>query len=142
MLRFQEKGGKSREIPVRHDLEGFIRNSLDVAGIAVENKDRPLFRSVRRRTRQLTTNPMTSKSICELVKRRLKDAGLPERLSPHAFRGVGGDGSVDARRAARGCAIPRRACGAANDRALRPAAEEGHAEHRRADFDLISSLVG
>src|SRR5262249_51930893 len=24
MLRFQEKGGKSREIPVRHDLEGFI----------------------------------------------------------------------------------------------------------------------
>jgi integrase/recombinase XerD len=87
VLRFQEKGGKSREIPVRHNLEGFIRNSLDVAGIAVENKDRPLFRSVRRRTRQLTGNPMTSKSICELVKRRLKDAGLPERLSPHSFRG-------------------------------------------------------
>src|SRR4051794_4353189 len=25
VLRFQEKGGKSREIPVRHDLEGYIR---------------------------------------------------------------------------------------------------------------------
>ncbi|WP_074306048.1 tyrosine-type recombinase/integrase [Singulisphaera sp. GP187] len=29
---------------------------------------------------------MTSKSICELVKRRLKVAGLPSRLSPHSFR--------------------------------------------------------
>jgi integrase/recombinase XerD len=29
---------------------------------------------------------MSSKRICELVKRRLKDAGLPERLSPHSFR--------------------------------------------------------
>lgn len=29
---------------------------------------------------------MTSKSICELVKQRLKDVGLPERLSPHSFR--------------------------------------------------------
>jgi len=86
VLRFQEKGGKSREIPVRHDLEGFIRAYLDTANIVGENKDRPLFRSVRRRTGQLTDNPMTSKAICELVKRRLKDAGLPERLSPHSFR--------------------------------------------------------
>ncbi len=29
---------------------------------------------------------MTSKRICELVKRRLKDAGLPSRLSLHSFR--------------------------------------------------------
>src|SRR3954451_23255248 len=73
VLRFQEKGGKSREIPVRHDLEGDIRAYLDVAGIAGEAKDRPLFRSVLRRTGKLTGNAMTSKSICELVKRRLKD---------------------------------------------------------------------
>ncbi|HWE97539.1 MAG TPA: tyrosine-type recombinase/integrase [Tepidisphaeraceae bacterium] len=86
VLRFQEKGGKSREIPVRHDLEGYIRAYLDVAGIAGESKDKPLFRSTRRRTKQLTGNAMTSKSICELVKRRLKDAGLPDRLSPHSFR--------------------------------------------------------
>src|SRR5271157_2899858 len=31
VLRFQEKGGKSREIPVRHDLEGNIRAYLDAA---------------------------------------------------------------------------------------------------------------
>jgi site-specific recombinase XerD len=38
------------------------------------------------RTGQLTGNALTSKAICELVKRRLTDAGLPERLSPHSFR--------------------------------------------------------
>jgi len=86
VLRFQEKGGKSREIPVRHDLEGFIRAYIAAAGLAGEAKDRPLFRSTLRRTKQLTGNPLTTKAICELVKRRLKDAGLPLRLSPHSFR--------------------------------------------------------
>ena len=86
VLRFQEKGGKSREIPVRHDLEANIRAYLDAAGIAAEAKDRPLFRSTLRRTKQLTGNALTTKAICELVKRRLKDAGLPSRLSPHSFR--------------------------------------------------------
>lgn len=86
VLRFQEKGGKSREIPVRHDLEGFIRAYLDAAGLGAEAKDRPLFRSSVRRTRRLTANALTTKAICELVKRRLADAGLPLRLSPHSFR--------------------------------------------------------
>jgi integrase/recombinase XerD len=86
VLRFQEKGGKSREIPVRHDLEGFIQAYVEVAGIAAEAKDRPLFQASNGRTKKLTGGPLTSKRICELVKRRLKDAGLPSRLSPHSFR--------------------------------------------------------
>jgi site-specific recombinase XerD len=86
VLRFQEKGGKSREIPVRHDLEGYIRSYLDMADITADAKDRSLFRSLRRRTGQLTVNAITSSAICELVKRRLRDPGLPERLSPHSFR--------------------------------------------------------
>jgi len=86
LLRFQEKGGKSREIPVRHDLDGFIRAYLDAAGIAGEAKDSPLFRASNGRSKILTAGPLTSKRICELVKRRLKDAGLPSRISPHSFR--------------------------------------------------------
>ena len=31
----QEKGGKSREIPVRHDLEGFILAYVEAAGLVV-----------------------------------------------------------------------------------------------------------
>ena len=87
VLRFQEKGGKSREIPVRHDLEGMILAYIEAAGIAGHAKDSPLFRAGTNGTaKTLTANPLTSKRICELVKRRLKDAGLPERLSPHSFR--------------------------------------------------------
>src|SRR3954453_22300192 len=54
VLRFTEKGGKSREIPVRHDLEGYILAYLDAAGIPGAAKGRPLFRSALRRTKQLT----------------------------------------------------------------------------------------
>lgn len=86
VLRFQEKGGKSREIPVRHDLEGYIRAYLDAAGLGGDAKDSPLFRASNGRSRKLGAGPLTSKRICELVKRRLKDAGLPSRLSPHSFR--------------------------------------------------------
>src|SRR5207253_8207410 len=56
-------------------------------GIAADAKDSPLFRAGTNGTaKKLTGNPLSSKRICELVKRRLKDAGLPERLSPHSFR--------------------------------------------------------
>jgi integrase/recombinase XerD len=86
MLRFQEEGGKSREIPVRRDLVGFILAYVDAAGIAGEGKDTPLFRASNGRTRTLAANAMSSKRICELVERPVKDAGLPEHLSPHSFR--------------------------------------------------------
>jgi site-specific recombinase XerD len=89
VLRLQGKGGKSREIPVRHDLEKFILAYVEAADIAAEGKDSPLFRAGNGRTKRLTANPMTSKRICELVKRRLKDAGLPSRQSPHSFRVTG-----------------------------------------------------
>jgi site-specific recombinase XerD len=86
VLRFHEKGGKSREIPVRHDLEGFILAYVDAAGLAGEAKDTPLFRASNGRSRKLAAKSLGTERICELVKRRLKDAGLPSRLSPHSFR--------------------------------------------------------
>ena len=73
VLRFQEKGGKSREIPVRHDLEGFILAYVEAAGIAGEAKDSPLFRAGNGRSKQLTARPLGTERICELVKRRLKE---------------------------------------------------------------------
>ena len=35
---------------------------------------------------QLTNNAMYVVDVCRMVKRRLKDASLPTRLSPHSFR--------------------------------------------------------
>jgi site-specific recombinase XerD len=86
VLRFQEKGGKCREIPVRHDLEGLIRAYLDAAGIAADAKERTLFRASNGRSRRLSDNGIDSRVVCDLVKRCLKRAGLPSRLSPHSFR--------------------------------------------------------
>lgn len=85
-LRFTEKGGKSREIPVRHDLERFLLNYLDRAGLRHAPPDRPLFRTAVRRTKQLSQNGMTAVDACRMMKRRLRSAGLPARLSPHSFR--------------------------------------------------------
>ncbi len=84
-FRFEEKGGKSREIPCRHDLMQFLREYLDAAGIA-EQKNGPLFRSAARREKKLTLRGVPANDICRMVKRRLKDAGLPQRISPHSFR--------------------------------------------------------
>jgi site-specific recombinase XerD len=85
-LRFTEKGGKSREIPVRHDLRLFIFEYLAAGGLEYSDRNSPLFRTVIRRTRQLTMAGVTPGDIGRMVKRRIRDAGLPERLSPHSFR--------------------------------------------------------
>jgi integrase/recombinase XerD len=86
-LRFNDKGGKSREIPVRHDLQQLLQNYLQAAAIQSENHpDRPLFRSTVRRTKQLTDRLMTGGDMGRMIKRRMRAAGLPDRLSPHSFR--------------------------------------------------------
>lgn len=85
-FRFREKGGKEREIPVRHDLEQFVLAYLHAAGIANSDPTSPLFRSTVRKTKRLTVSAMTASDMCRMVKRRLADAGLPRRLSPHSFR--------------------------------------------------------
>ena len=85
-LRFAEKGGKSREIPVRHDLETWLLAWLDGAGLRDAPKDAPLFRSAIGKTGLWTANAPTAGDLGRMVKRRMKDAGLPARLSPHSFR--------------------------------------------------------
>ena len=86
MLHFEEKGGKSREIPVRHDLEQMIFEYLDAAGLRNARKDTPLFRTAYKKTGRLTENALYVVDVCRMVKRRLRDAGLPGVLSPHSFR--------------------------------------------------------
>jgi integrase/recombinase XerD len=81
-LRFSEKGGKSREIPVRHDLEQLLLGYVQAANIT----EGPLFRTANRKTKTLTRNAMTGIDICRMMKRRLESAGLPGHFSPHSFR--------------------------------------------------------
>ena len=85
-LRFLEKGGKDRRIPCRHDLQLLLLAYLESFQWQTELKDAALFRSVAGRTGQLTDQPIRNIDICRLIKRRLRDAGLPSHLSPHSFR--------------------------------------------------------
>lgn len=85
-LRFAEKGGKARSIPVRHDLQGYIQEYLVVANFEGESKDSPLFRTVGGWSGTLTDRPLSGVDICRMVKRRLAVAGLPTLISPHSFR--------------------------------------------------------
>ncbi|TWT44526.1 Tyrosine recombinase XerC [Phycisphaerae bacterium RAS1] len=85
VFRFDEKGGKVRDIPARHDLEGFVREYRIAAGDLAE--DTALFRSAVGRTGKLGENGMTENDVLRMVKRRLADAGLAaDRLTCHSFR--------------------------------------------------------
>jgi site-specific recombinase XerD len=86
MLRFIEKGGKSREIPVRHDLQQFIAAYIEAAGLQLAPKDAPLFRAAIGTSGKLAATATHVNDICRMMKRRLKDVSLPARLSPHSFR--------------------------------------------------------
>ena len=86
MMHFDEKGGKSREIPVRHDLKQILFAYIDAAGLSDAPKNAPLFRTAFRKTGQLTKHPLHIIDVCRMVKRRLRDASLPAHLSPHSFR--------------------------------------------------------
>lgn len=86
VLRFREKGGKDREIPVRHDLEIWLREYIAAADVESDAKTAPLFRAADGRRRTLTRAPYAAHSMRQMLKRRLKDAGLPDVFSPHSFR--------------------------------------------------------
>jgi len=86
MLHFNEKGGKSREIPVRHDLQELIDAYIDSAGLRDAHKDMPLFQSALKRQRRLSGKQIHVNDVCRMMKRRLKDFGMPLLYSPHSFR--------------------------------------------------------
>ncbi|HEY1067445.1 MAG TPA: tyrosine-type recombinase/integrase [Pirellulales bacterium] len=85
-LRFLEKGGKAREIPVRSTLQESLRAYLASFDWQAGRKDEPLFRSVAGRSGELTDRPIQAIDIYRMLKRRLKAAGLPTSYSPHSFR--------------------------------------------------------
>ena len=96
MLHFDEKRGKSREIPVAHDLKVLFDEYLLRSGIQHERRMRDpntggwepvyLFRTAAGRTGQLTKTPMTGNDIYKMMRRYAERAGISTRISPHSFR--------------------------------------------------------
>ena len=86
-FRFREKRGKEREVPIRIDLDGWITEYLQAAGIRDDPKASPLFRRSDWHTEtRLGSESIGPWTIRNILKRRLKDAGLPTIFTPHSFR--------------------------------------------------------
>jgi integrase/recombinase XerD len=86
-IRLHEKGSKYHEMPLHHKAEAYLDAYIEVAGIAGEKKQ-PLFRALDRR-RQLSAIRLTRRDCLAMVKRRTKQAGLPDTICNHSFRGTG-----------------------------------------------------
>lgn len=84
VLLLQEKRGKFRSIPIRHELVEFINEYL--VALKYTDPHEPVLRSAIGRTKRLTTSAMSAADVRCMLKRRLKDVGLPTHYSPHSLR--------------------------------------------------------
>jgi integrase/recombinase XerD len=112
LLRFKEQGGEEKELPVHHKLDELLDQYL--------KSDRP-----ERRARfslvpghlgqngQIIAPAAGAHRRRDMLKRRLKQAGLPAHYSPHSFRATGitnfleNDGTLEAARRIAGHADSR-----------------------------------
>ncbi len=86
-LRLHEKGGKRHEVPAHHNADKYLDDYLKATGIGDEKKSF-LFRSIDKRGFS-TTRALTRNDALRMVKRRVKAAGLSNKISCHSFRATG-----------------------------------------------------
>lgn len=86
-FRLHEKGGKFHEVPAHHAAEAYVDAYLAAAGIIFGKWD-PLFRTVDRHKR-LTERRISRREVLAMIKRRARDAGLPDRIGCHTWRATG-----------------------------------------------------
>lgn len=86
-LRLHEKRGKLHVVPAHHQAIEYLDAYLAATGIQGAAK-KPLFRQFTH-GRVLTDEPMTRHAAVQMVKRYARQAGLPESICCHTFRGTG-----------------------------------------------------
>lgn len=87
-VRLHEKGGKEHAMPCHHSLEQFLHEYIEQCGLGAEPRT-PLFRTVDRRTKQLSSIPLAQSNAHAMVRRRAADAGIATALGNHSFRATG-----------------------------------------------------
>src|SRR5258708_5486938 len=87
-VRLHEKGGKEHDVPCHHSLDQCLHDYIEAAGIT-DDVDGYLFRTARRKTGQLTTNPLFQQDAHRIIRRRAKAAGIETRIGNHTFRATG-----------------------------------------------------
>jgi len=86
-FRLHEKGGKRHEVPAHHNAEAYLDTYMSACKIGEQHKS-PLFRSLDRK-RRLTERRLHRLEVLAMIKRRARQAGLPETTCCHTFRATG-----------------------------------------------------
>lgn len=87
-VRLHEKGGKQHAMPRHHNLEAYLHEYIDGAGLTKEPKAL-LFQTYSRATGQLTGHPLPQANAYAMIQRRAKSAGIATRICNHTFRATG-----------------------------------------------------
>jgi site-specific recombinase XerD len=101
LLRFKEKGGKEKELPVHHKLEELLDQYLKASSLEKE-PGAPCSQPLSERRGNYRAGCSCAPTPADMLKRRLKQAGLPAHYSPHSFRATGitnfleNDGTLEA----------------------------------------------
>ena len=87
-VRLREKGGKQHAMPCHHNLETYLHEYIDGAGLATK-RNALLFQTYSRATGQLTGNSLPQANAYAMVQRRAKSGGITTRVGTHTFRATG-----------------------------------------------------
>src|SRR5260221_9665310 len=87
-VRLHEKGGKEHTVPCHHRLDQCLHDYIEAAGIT-DDVDGYLFRAARRKTGQLTTNPLFQQDAHRIIRRRAEAAAIETPIGHHTFRATG-----------------------------------------------------
>jgi site-specific recombinase XerD len=88
-VRLHEKNGKVIDAACHHNLEHYLDEYIDGAGLRDDDKKGWLFRSARGKTNTLTSGPMHRNDVLRMIQRRAKAAELGASIGCHTFRATG-----------------------------------------------------
>ena len=86
-LRLAEKGGKIIEVPCHHNLEAYLKEYVETAGVRTD-RDAALFRALER-DGSLSGRRLNRHRAWEMIGRRARAAGIGSDVCNHTFRATG-----------------------------------------------------
>jgi len=87
-LRLTEKGGKIHDVPCHHNLEAWLSDYLDAAGLW-EDRSGYVFRTIDRKSKVLSDRPLAQANAYEMIRRRARKIGILTPIGNHTFRATG-----------------------------------------------------
>lgn len=85
-VKLREKNGKVNKMPCHHNLQTYLEEYIEKAGITGKA---PLFQSVAGKSDRLTGEALDRRNAWDMVKRRALAAGIGTNICNHSFRATG-----------------------------------------------------